>query len=495
MKRVMRASQMKACDFHMIETIGIPSLVLMERAADACIRELFKVYPGQVRESKVLCVCGSGNNGGDGFACARILALKGVQAEVLFAGKMDHRSKECALQMEICQRLGIPILTEADLSGFDIIIDALFGIGLDRKVRDPYRTVIEGINQADGFVLAVDIPSGVAADTGQVLGCAVQADLTVSMQFLKPGLLLPPGAKCAGLVRDADIGIMESDGADAIYMPELADLKDLLPRRERFGNKGTFGKILVIAGSENMAGASWFAARSALLTGCGMVKIMTVPMNRVILQEMLPEAMLVTYETKDEALAALPAALSWADCVLAGPGMGNTDRTAAIIEELLKEASCPLVLDADGLNVLAGRIEILDSSRGDFIITPHMGEMSRLTGLSVEKLKDDPIRCASDFAVRHKLTCILKDARTVTACPDGGVYLNTLGNSGMATAGSGDTLAGIVASMTVQGAPACTGVLLHAAAGDKAAEKIGLPGLTAGKLAEAAAEVYKEQAG
>lgn len=496
MKRVVSAEEMRRCDSHMIQEIGVPSLVLMERAAEACVLETMKRCPDLRKDSKILSICGSGNNGGDGFAVARIFYVKGYHPAVWFAGNPDHMTSETKTQYEICRKLEIPVFfKEPDLKDYRVIFDAIFGTGLSRNVEGTYREVILKINDAHKygvFVTAVDIPSGIAADTGEVMGCAVHADLTVTMQFLKTGLLLPPGTEYAGCTVDAEIGILELPSATPIFLPEKKDLLKMLPDRSEFGNKGTFGKVLLVSGSKNMAGASLLASEAALRSGSGMVKLLTEEENRVIVQTSLPEVMLSTYQTTEEAISALSQDLSWCTVAAAGSGMGNTERTFEIISWLLENCRKPLILDADALNVLDKKTEILDRHASELIITPHMGEMSRLTGIPVPVLKTDPVKYAREFASKHRLTCILKDARTVTALEDGTCFINVYGNDGMATAGSGDTLTGITASLKAQGAGAETAVLLHALAGDRAAMNKGKAGMKAGDMITALSEIYTE---
>ncbi len=496
MKRIVRACEMKECDSRMIRDIGVPSLVLMERAASDTAAEIRKRIQKPIHELRVLCVCGSGNNGGDGFACARIFQIKGAKADILFVGNPDHMTEETARQREICRRLAIPERDKDKITfdDYDVIIDAIFGIGLSRDISGSYLDVIRSINAAkQAFVASVDIPSGIHADTGAVMGDAVSADLTVTMEFMKPGLILYPGAMYAGEVIDAEIGIEAIPSETAISLPEEIDLKAALPKRMPYGNKGTFGKLLVIAGSYNMCGAAYFASKSALVSGAGMVKLLTVEENRQIIQETLPEVMLSTYTEAEDAIAHLSADLAWCDGVVCGSGMGQTKRTEEIVTFLLTHCDKPLILDADALNVISGQTERLSEHKGELILTPHMGEMSRLSKKSIGELKQDPIAAALQFAKEHHVTLVMKDARTVTAYPDGRSSLNCYGNSGMATAGSGDVLAGIVGSLTVQGAKAApeTAVLLHALAGDAARDTHGEACLTATDLIEGIKTIYK----
>lgn len=498
MKYIMNAQAMKACDSHMINDIGVPSVVLMERAADAfCQKLLLTLSDRGCHARRILVLCGSGNNGGDGFASARILSLKGYDVTIVMQGNPEHMTEESTLESNICKSLDIPIKEDMPVEEFeqyDVIVDALLGIGLSRPISGNLANVIEAVNRAhkDGaFVASIDIPTGISCDTGQILGCAVKADMTVTMQFEKPGLLLYPGADYAGEVTAADIGIMASQKTN-LFQPEKDDLKDMLPSRCAAGNKGTFGKVLVVAGSETMMGCAYLSASAALRSGSGMVKVFTTKEVVPSISVLLPEAMVSVYATAAEALEKLPAELEWCDAVLVGPGLGVSDRSWQIVRFLLEKCPKPLVLDADALNVLSQNDRsLLKSHDGMTVVTPHMGEMARISQKTIGELKADPIGCARDFAEKYGCFCVLKDARTVTASPDGRVYINVYGNDGMATAGSGDTLSGIVVSLAGQGKEPEGAVLLHAMAGDLAAGREGRPGMTASDLISSMMELYK----
>ncbi len=496
MLRVLRADEMKACDARMIEEMGVPSAVLMERAALETATEVLRLAGGAGR--RVLILAGSGNNGGDGFACGRILFLKGMQVELYAAGNPAHMTEETRRQASICRRLGIPETDRPEIAGYDVIVDALLGIGLARPVEGALAELIEEVNRSGVPVVSVDIPSGIHADSGQVLGTAVRAASTVTMQCVKPGLLLYPGAEYAGRLVTADLGILdappETEAASGgslqerarLFLFEKEDLQAALPVRQPWGNKGTFGKLLVIAGSPDLAGAACMCGNAALRTGAGMVKVLTHRVNRPILQSACPELMLSTYESTAEAVRALEKDLTWCDGVVCGPGLGTSETAKNLVEVLLTVCTKPLVLDADGLNALEGHAGLLAECPGPLYLTPHMGEMARLTGCSLSGLKASPAEAALALAEETGAVCILKDARTVTALPGGTVYLNRYGNSGMATAGSGDVLAGVLGSLLVQGcAPAAAGaaaVCLHAAAGDRAADMLGERFMTATDL-------------
>ena len=493
MQPILTSEQMKLWDGGTIREIGVPSLVLMERAALAIADEVSKIAAAcDGKAAKILAVCGPGNNGGDGAAAARILTLRGFSVTILMADDYARMSPDMTSQMEIARHLDIPVLSAArdgvgSVSEADVIIDAVFGIGLQRDVEDRYG-LFEAINKAGIPVVAADIPSGISADTGDVMGAAVKASVTVTMQAAKIGHLLYPGAAFCGRLVIADIGIRPLPELVTHYSFEREDLA-VIPSRDPRGNKGTFGKVLVIAGSKNMSGASYLTSLAALKSGCGMVRLLTPECNRVIIQETLPEVMLNTFETLEEALKELKQAITWADVVACGPGLGTDDTAIQLVRELLKMCSKPLILDADALNCLSGDLILLREAAGPVLITPHPGEMSRLTGLTVKEITGDLIGCASDLSSRTGAVCVLKDARTCTALPDGTVYINQTGNSGMATAGSGDVLTGIVSGLAARGLPLdkagpCA-VYLHGLCGDIAKEKDGLSGLTARSLIDA----------
>ena len=488
MKYLLNAQQMKACDQATIETFGMPSLVLMERAALAVRDVVLERYPDARR---ILAVCGSGNNGGDGYAAARLLNLAGRTADVLFVGKHDHRTEQTALQAEIFLRYGGRHLPEdSSIKGYDLILDALFGIGLTREVIGRYADVIQAVNRVDTPVVAIDIPSGVSADTGRIMGCAVQADLTVTMQYAKLGQMLFPGAYQCGEVLVRDVGITDegvSWDKEPAYALEKKDLEDLLPVRRPDANKGTYGKLLVIAGAKNMAGAACLAAEAALRTGCGLVKVLSDEANRVIVQSKVPEALFASWP-KDGGIADH---LEWADAVAAGPGLGQGAQAGAILSEVLTSWNGPLVLDADALNLIAKDRSLIGDLPLSAVITPHPGEMSRLMALFDDRVLSPagvaamPVETAEWCSEALGCITVLKGARTVVTDSEQ-IWLNLYGNDGMASGGSGDVLTGIIGSLMAQGTDAAdaskAGVLLHALAGDEAAKALGRMSMKAADL-------------
>ena len=488
MRYLLNAQQMAACDKATIEHFKVPSEVLMERAALAVRDVVLERFPDARR---ILVVCGSGNNGGDGYAAARLLNLAGRSAEVLFVGKHDHRTQQTVLQAQIfCRYGGRELPDEASLKGYDLILDALFGIGLKREVIGRYADVIGAMNRVDTPVLAIDIPSGVCADSGQIMGCAVKADLTVTMQYEKLGQMLYPGAFLCGDILVRDVGITDDHvkwEGEPVYALEQEDLKDLLLKRIPDANKGTYGKLLLIAGAKDMAGAAFLAGAGALRSGCGLVKILSDEANRVILQTSLPEALFAPWPED----GALSEHLLWADAVAVGPGLGKNELSLALIERLLMEWNGPLVADADALNLIASNPALAGYLPPHAILTPHPGEMSRLSVLfekgarSVNEIVADPVQTALTCAGALGCVCVLKGARTVITDSEQ-AFLNVYGNEGMACGGSGDVLTGIIASLLAQGVEpadaAKAGVLIHALSGDAAEQRMGGRAMKAGDI-------------
>lgn len=494
MKNAVSCSLMKKLDQNTIRRIGIPSLVLMERAALKTAEEMEKVL--KKTEEKILCVCGSGNNGGDGIAIARILFLHGYHTEIYMAGNLSHMTQETKQQYDIARNYQVPVVNNPQWQEYTTIVDAVFGVGLTRPVEGRYADLLHEMNRTSAWKVAVDIPSGVNGDTGAVMGTAFLADLTVTFAFRKAGLCLFPGRKLAGKTVTADIGIYESsDLMEPWYLMDDSDIEKL-PPRDPEGNKGTFGKVLAVAGSAGMCGAAYFCASAALASGAGMVKVLTEKENRIPLQTLLPEA-IVDCSEKPEGWKK---ALDWCDVLIIGPGIGKSERSRMLLSWFLEHTSGekPVILDADGLNLLAENPQWKKFLGKHTILTPHMGEMSRLTGKTIAELQKDRIAAAREMAKTTGAICVLKDACTVTASPDGALWLNLSGNPGMAVAGSGDVLTGVLAGMCCMElgeklpAPdkaAALGVYIHGRAGDLAAKTKGKYGMKAGDLLPAVSEV------
>lgn len=484
MKRVVTASQMKQLDANTIDYHRIGSPVLMERAALFVADELTGTECG-----RILVVCGTGNNGGDGIAAARILKMRGFSVDLYQPDTGHRKSADCVLQEEIARSYHVTWVNNPAWDEYTTIVDAIFGVGLSRDLDGIYAETVKKINESGAFVTAVDMPSGIDSDTGQVLGCAVKANKTITFAFPKAGQLLRPGCEYCGELKICDIGIYECNGLEKpnSFCMEKEDLCHI-PVRADGGNKGTFGKVLLVAGSDGMAGAAYLSGLAAMRSGCGMVKILTPVSNREILQTSVPEIMLSVYHTKQEALEKLSEGLKWADTVGIGPGLGQSETAAALVEQVLIQSKHPMVLDADALNLLVARKDLLSSAKGPVMITPHLGEMARLIGCRTAQISSKVLATARSFAEKYQVQCVLKDSRTCVALPDGTAWINPTGNSGMATAGSGDVLCGILLGLLAQKTPftlaGALGVWIHGRLGDRVSSRNGPGFLMAGDLIE-----------
>lgn len=484
---LVTGKEMKEYDNNTIEYGGISGLDLMENAAKALLEEISL----PVHHQKVLIVCGVGNNGGDGLALARMLSDKGCDVNVIIKGNMEKATDSFQHQRSLLDGykihwLDADKLDETGPDGFDVIVDALFGVGLSRDITGTYAELIHSLNSCKAYKIAVDIPSGICADTGKVLGCAFKADLTVTFAFAKIGLYQYPGAAYAGKVVIKEIGITEEAFREnpPKFFAYNENPVELMPVRKPDGNKGTFGKVLVIAGFETMAGAAVLSARAALEMGAGIVKVLSPAHNRDIIQSAVPELL---YGEPSE----LEKSLKWADVVVIGPGLGQKKDAGDILYDLLNKGQHPLLMDADALNLL-GKEEAIQKLAKNYayplIFTPHMMELSRLTGVNLKDLKDDCLSIAKKLSKEYHSVVVCKDAVTMVIRENHMTYLNLTGNSGMATAGSGDVLTGIIAGLLGQGEmpfeAASKGVYLHGLAGDKARDMYTEYGVTASRLIE-----------
>ena len=351
------------------------------------------------------------------------------------------------------------------------------------------------MNTCKGTKVSVDIPSGISDTTGKVWGTAFRADLTVCLAYEKVGTVLYPGAEYAGkrLVKDIGIHIKNGLEKERIYTYEKEDLRTLLPERRPDANKGTYGKVLMITGSKGMAGAAYLSAKAAYSVGAGLVQIYTDEANRIVLQQLLPEAIITTYTEFDK--VKLKELFDWADVVSIGSGLGMSEVSEKIVTYAMQYAKSPCVIDGDGLNILSEDLTLLEHKK-NVILTPHMKEMSRLMQCTVEELKKSPVRSLQEFVEDYPVVCAMKDARTVVASDEEGIFVNTAGNAAMAKAGSGDVLAGIITGLLTQGMGlrlACeTGVFLHGLCGDKAKEHKGNYSVLASDLIDVLGEVLKE---
>ena len=496
MSDLLTSAAMRAADEQTIAA-GTPSQVLMERAAQAALEVLQKEFD----TTRVLFLCGGGNNGGDGLAMARFFAEQGGDARVLYVGTLttdeqpdtNAMSTECARQYALLPA-HIPVDTVWRAESVTAVVDAMLGIGLSRPVEGRIREVIRTAADSGLPVLAIDIPSGVHADTGAVLGAALPAAHTVAIAALKFGHLLYPATTLCGRITVVDIGVHAKKAMG--HLMEKSDLSSLPPRRPN-AHKGTFGRVLIIGGSVGMSGAGYLAAKAALRAGAGLVEIFAPTENRVIYQTQLPEALLTLYDPQHFDATLLLSAIARADAIAIGMGLSQNDFAGSAVTCVLSHATVPVVADADALNLLAripAPLAFPKKRSFPLILTPHLMEASRLFGLSVPELAADLPGHTRRLAQACGGTLVMKDARTLVS--DGEqLFLNAFGNSGMATGGSGDVLAGVIASFAAQGASptdaARLGVLAHALAGDAARELHGNHGLMASDIIDGLCSVLE----
>lgn len=488
MKYIYTNKEAKAIDRHAIETVGMSGLVLMEKAAMS-VAAIFSAR--ERKEARILAVCGTGNNGGDAIAVARILHEMGYQSAITVIGETERMTKETAKQLEIAVGCQVPVLSLSSIreEAFNVIIDGIFGIGLTRNVEGIYEKVIDDMNASGAFIYALDIPSGIHGTTGAVMNKAVRADLTVTFGVNKLGLVLYPGCEYAGEVFVTDIGFPQSSVQSvesSVYHYEQTDLPAFLPSRPAKSHKGTFGKVLVVAGSEKMSGACYLAAKAAYCAGAGLVRVVSTADNREILLSSLPE---ILFSTREE----LAEGVDWADVVIIGPGIDLTQEAEEMVRYVVENAPVPAVIDGDAIRLLS---QCTDGLTDNFVLTPHVKEMSYLTGMSIAELQRDIVGTTVDSARQWGCIIVQKDARTVVS--DGlESCINVCGNSGMATGGSGDVLAGVIGGLLAQGmdsfAAAKLGVYLHGLAGDEMLPVTGTYGMMASDLITGLQKVFAKQ--
>jgi len=496
---IVTAEQMRLLDDRTITQAHVPSLVLMERAGAGVVTQLEEQY-GPMAGKTVTILCGKGNNGGDGFVVARLLRRKKSRVHVLLLASPTELSRDAKTMYQRFHRTAgrgavtRPADTEAiqhRLSASDLVVDAVLGTGLSTAVTGLYRDAIEAMNTAARPTVAVDLPSGLHADSGAILGAAVRANMTVTFGLPKVGLYCGAGIDCAGKVHLVDIGIppsfVDAIGSRLLLLTASA-ARTALPARSPSSHKGTFGHVGIIAGSVGKTGAAAMAALAALRIGTGLVTVAGPSSVNDVLEAKLLEAMTIPMpDTKARTLArsGLDRLLAFAgarDAVAIGPGLTTHPETVELVQEFVKRVDRPCVLDADALNALAGKASLLTECTRPPIITPHPGEMARLEAeATTQSVNEDRLGTATRFARERGVFVILKGARTVIARPDGLAAICPTGNPGMATAGTGDALTGMVGGLLAQGLSpwdaACTATYFHGLAGDLAAQHLGQAGM------------------
>jgi NAD(P)H-hydrate epimerase len=499
--KILTAAQMQEVDRRTVDEIGISGVVLMENAGRGVAEEIIQRF-STADSSCALVLAGKGNNGGDGYVIARHLLNKGWDVTTLVLAERDAIKGDAAVNLTVLENCGGQVdfvlndkALQAALAAageFTVLVDAIFGTGLTKPAHGLHLQAIEWLNQQASPVVAVDIPSGIDASTGRVLGTAVNAFLTVSFAFAKVGLVSYPGAGLVGELVTVDIGVPRQIAwqvsTDCLLI-DAADAGRLLPIRNQDGHKGTFGHLLVVAGSTGKCGAAVMAAESGLRGGAGLVTLACPQSVQPTIASRLAEVMTVPMpdvngETSGQAFDDLMALAEGKQAMAIGPGLGLGEETIGLVRRLVQDSALPMVIDADGLTALCGHTHLLDIQAGrQTILTPHPGEMARLTGLTVAEIQADRFTVARDFAVRYRVVLVLKGARTLVASPDGQVHVNSTGHAGLASGGMGDVLTGLIGSLLAQGLTvldaATLGVYLHGLAADRLLPTFGDAGLLA----------------
>jgi NAD(P)H-hydrate epimerase len=517
--KLVTGREMAEIDRRTIAEEGISGAELMERAGAEVVGAIAARWDGIMGLNAVI-LCGKGNNGGDGFVIARLLREGGGRARVFLAaermavrGAAEHHLQRLeAVGGEVEDLMGDLAQLDEALAGADLVVDALLGTGLRGAPRPETARVIDRVVQCRQPVVAVDLPSGVESETGRVAGACIRAALTVTFGLTKVGQIFYPGRSFCGTLHLADIGFPEHvvrNAPSTALLLSAEGVGPLLPRREGDAHKGSCGSVAVIAGSVGMTGAAALAADAALRVGAGRTSLGVPESLNDILEIKLTEVMTrplpEVRKRRCLSLRALGEALdllAGADALAVGPGLGRYRETAELVRRLVRQTTAPLVLDADGLNAFAGTADLLKERSGPLILTPHVGEFARLSGLDKRLISDEPMAVARDFAGEYGLTLVLKGAPSVVAMADGRVAVNSTGNAGMATAGSGDVLTGIIAGLLAQGVEvagaACLGTYIHGRAGDRARDGWGEWGMRAGDIAvevpRALVETWEEAA-
>jgi len=510
--KLATAAQMRELDRQAIEDRGIPSIQLMDTAAAGVAVAALDLLPMRPGKCRAAVFCGAGNNGGDGIAAARLLFLKGVRVRAFLVGSYEKLTPDARTETQRLSECGVELeaYDPEDLSqsafarSAHVIIDAIFGVGLSREIAPESRfaKAIQLINECSAPVVSADIASGVETDTGRVLGCAVKADKTVTFTFKKIGQCVGDGALYSGEVEVLDIGIpadLQASVVCPVQTVEADFVKESLPERKADGHKGDFGKLLIVGGSVGYTGAPYLTASAAVRSGAGLV-FMGVPESIWAVEAAkCVSAMPFPLPKKrgllsNKALQKIEEKLKPCHVLALGPGLGRSSQTDQLVWELLRRTEKAVVLDADGINALAGHMDVLDARKGRVtILTPHDGEFVRIGG---DLSHGDRVKAARDFAVAHGCILVLKGHRTVTATPEGNVMVNTTGNAGLARGGSGDALTGIIAALLGQKATpaqaAAAGVWIHGRCGDIAAEHFTQRGMSVEDVVDSLPAVFRE---
>ncbi|GAU77998.1 bifunctional ADP-dependent NAD(P)H-hydrate dehydratase/NAD(P)H-hydrate epimerase [Fusibacter sp. 3D3] len=509
--KIATEKDIRAIDLKAVEKYQIPQMVLMENAGIALAEEVKKHVN---KHSKIIIVVGMGNNGGDGLVCARHLHNESYGVKIFMIGNLKKLSEHANRNFEIIKHLSITVEMINDIGGVkklgktiaydDVVVDCIFGIGITKDVEGVYELAIDEINESKGYIISCDIPSGIHASEGLVMKTAVRAHKTVALCLPKVGNIMYPAAEYNGELVVKKIAIPKELIAEMIIPLETIShemVKQMIPKRPKNSHKGLYGKASIIAGSFGMTGAAILCGKSALRSGVGLLKLIIPESLHAIITTSVPEAVTVPLaETRKgvfgiNQVEKLVQTCDTADVIAIGPGCGQNAELNEILRHLVTLVDKPVIIDADGLNTLARNVDVLGHKKNEVVLTPHPGEMSRLTNLPLEVINLHPITTARDFAKKWKVIVVLKGARTVIALPSGQTYININGNPGMATAGSGDVLTGIITSLVAQGLSpekaAVAGVYIHGYSGDLMVSQKGEYGLIAGDLIEGITQAFK----
>ncbi|KPK63882.1 hypothetical protein AMJ83_05400 [candidate division WOR_3 bacterium SM23_42] len=498
--RLVTNAEMKKIDTWAMNELGIPSAVLMENAGRGCVDVLDNYFP--LEDLRVLIICGKGNNGGDGFVIGRHLHNRGALVKIVLLGKVNELKGDALLNFDLAKKAKLDIYPTARFGNLDnvnrafnprVIVDGIFGTGFSGMPKGIHYQAIELINNTEAFVLSIDIPSGVNGDDGQFKKTCVIADATATMCLPKRGNYLFPGRAFCGDLYTIDIGIPYSlIDNEFPRVIEYDDILSLIPYRPPDGNKGTFGNVLVVAGARGFSGAAALASHSALKVGAGLVRLAAPRGIMDALESRLLEVVKVPLaQTADETISSKAAGqllrlAKISEAVVLGPGITTHPETAEFLRLILPEITVPLIIDADAINILAQHPGTFKKIKAPFILTPHPGELARLVKIKPREINRRRVELATTYAKRFDCILVLKGAPTVIAAPDGTTYVNPTGNSGLASAGTGDVLVGMISGLLAQGQTlldaAITGVFLHGLCADRAMDETNEYTLMAGDL-------------
>lgn len=512
--KILTQQEMRRLEAIAIEDYQMTSRLLMENAGRSIfdfIKDLNQNF------SKVIILCGLGNNGGDGFVLARQLLNKDIPFELFIIGDADKIKGDSLLNLEILKKLDIDVNTIEDkykirsleqiIDKNDLIIDAILGIGIKGPVRELVSEVIEVMNSSNNMVVSVDLPSGVDSDTATIENIAVKADATITLGLPKFGNILFPGANYNGNLTIGHVGISPKI-ADVIesktFIITKKMIRQYIPKRIADSHKGTYGKASVVAGSRGLSGAAILTCLAALNSGVGIIELFIPESIDLIISTKVVE--IITKPLKEtpnglldlSSINTVVTGIKASDVVAIGPGCGNSNELFELVKQVIKNSEVPLVIDADGLNALAKNIEVLsdEERKSAIVLTPHLGEMSRLINRPIEEIKKDKINIVKNFSRQYNVILVLKGARTIVGLPNGEIYININGNSGMSTAGSGDILTGLIASLIAQGVgpdkAALLGVFIHGYSGDLVANDKGEYGMLSEDIVKSIGQVFKE---